>query len=146
MISHLPNLQSYTAILKYFHSHGVWEQFINLNQVSAQVLIQCVQEKWGIDVLTESKSRKVTTSKQLQAHDKACIKLSGPHEKSSWWDSIWPHTEQWFPSTLIIRELRFTVNATLMNRNDVNVTLMNKNDSPGLIKISHSSSTQDRKK
>lgn len=33
-----------------------------------------------------------------------------------------------------------------MNRNDANVTLMNKNDSSGLIKISRSSSAQDRKK
>lgn len=31
-----------------------------------------------------------------------------------------------------------------MNRNDANVTLMNRNDSSGLIKISHSSSAQDK--
>lgn len=31
-----------------------------------------------------------------------------------------------------------------MNSNDANVTLMNRNDSSGLIKISHSSSAQDK--
>lgn len=144
-LANLPSLKHQFLILSHYH-RGL-KLFIPARlQLRSRFLLQMwVEQKQGVcaavNVTPQHKDKPSRTEGPWLRPE---WKDQGTHQAPHWWAAIWPHTELWFPSTLIIRELGFAANVTLMKRNDANVTLMNRNDSSGLIKISPSSSAQDQ--